>query len=141
MIELPDIQRMNMLVTDLESQLLTMPQVNMPVDNVVHGGMCARTIFIPAGTLLTGALTNIDNICVVNGDIMVTTNDGSKRLAGHNVIPAGAGIKRVGLAYADTWWTMIWPTGLTAVSDIEDEMTSESAKLGNRRTLNIGGDV
>jgi hypothetical protein len=141
MLTLPDIQRMSMVVSNLEDQLLAMPQVDLVTENVIHGGMCARTIFIPAGTLLTGALTNIDNICVVQGDIVVTTDDGSKRLTGFNVIPANAGIKRVGLAYADTWWSMIWPTSKTDVTEIEDEMSSESEKLASRRILNIGGVV
>lgn len=113
--------------------MLDFPQVDLATSHVVHGGMCARTIFIPAGTLLTGALTNCDNICVVHGDISVTTDDGVERLIGFNVLPASKGYKRAGMANADTWWTMIWPTALTDIEAIEDEMTSESSMLQTRR--------
>lgn len=120
-------------VRELESHLLGFPQVDLSTEHVVFGGMCARTIFIPAGTVLTGALTNIDNICVISGDITVTTDDGTQRLIGVHTLPAAAGSKRAGITHADTWWTTVWPTALTDIEAIEDEFTSESAMLQTRR--------
>lgn len=120
-------------VRALEQQLMGFPQVDLSTNNLVHGGMCARTIFIPAGTILTGAQTNIGNICVLFGDITVTTDGGPKRLSGFNVIPANAGFKRAGIAHADTWWATLWPTDQTDLISIEDEMTNESAALQTRR--------
>ena len=117
----------------METILLQHPQVDLGTSHVVHGGMCARTVFIPAGTILTGALTNCDNICVVQGDITVTAGDDVKRLTGFNVLPAEKGAKRAGYAHSDTWWTCIWPTQLTDITEIEDEMTSESSMLQTRR--------
>jgi hypothetical protein len=122
-------------VRQLESILLQLPQTNLSTQHLVHGGMSARTIFITAGTVLTGALTNLDNICVVCGDITVTTDDGAQRLTGFHVLPACAGAKRAGHAHADTWWTTLHCTDLTNVADIEDEMTDESDSLGTRRRL------
>jgi hypothetical protein len=120
-------------VAALEACMLQMPQVDLSTTHLVHGGMCARTIFIPAGTVLTGALTNCDNICVVYGTINVTTDSGMQTLTGFNVLPASKGYKRAGLALTDTWWTMVWPTELTDIDAIEDEMTSESGMLQTRR--------
>ncbi|MBU0593352.1 MAG: hypothetical protein KKH74_06390 [Gammaproteobacteria bacterium] len=120
-------------VRQLEHHLLALPQVDLSTSHIVHGGMCARTIMIPAGTVLTGALTNIDNICVVHGDITVTTDKGLTRLTGFHVLPAAAGFKRAGVAHADTMWTTIWPTALEDIAAIEDEMTSESNMLQTRR--------
>lgn len=119
-------------VRELESHLLGFSQVDLSTEHVVFGGMCARTIFIPAGTVLTGALTNIDNTCVISGDITVTTDEGPQRLTGVHIIPAAAGSKRAGVAHADTWWTTIHVTDLTDIQAIEDEMTDESASLGSR---------
>lgn len=127
-------------VRQLEAMILQLPQVDLQTSHVVHGGLCARTIFIPAGTVLTGALTNIDNLCVAFGDITVTTDDGPKRLTGFNVIPAMAGAKRAGVAHSDTWWTTVWRTELTDLEAIEDEMTNESAML-QTRTLALGYDT
>lgn len=120
-------------VRELERHMLQLPQVDLSTDHVVHGGMCARTILIPAGTVLTGALTNCDNICVMQGDISVTTDDGTVRLTGFHVLPARAGFKRAGWAHGDTYWTTVWPTELTDIKAIEDEMTSESSLLQTRR--------
>lgn len=126
-------------VRRLEAELLALPQVDLATENLVHGGMCARTILIPAGTALTGALTNMDNVCVMFGDIEVTTDEGVKRLTGYHVLPAKAGAKRAGFAHSDTWWTTIWPTGLADIEAIEDEATSESDRLQTRR-LRLEGE-
>ena len=122
-------------VRRVEQALLQLPQVDLQTSHVVFGGMCARTILIPAGVMLTGALTNMDNICIMCGDISVTTDEGTVRLTGFHILPAKAGAKRAGYAHSDTTWTTIWPTDLTDITAIEDEMTSESAMLQTRRAL------
>lgn len=113
--------------------MLTQPQVDLSTTHLVHAGMYARTILIPADTLLTGALTNCDNVCVVVGDITVTTDEGTVRLTGHHVIPARAGFKRAGLAHADTYWTTFMRTEEQEVSDIERQMTDEADMLQTSR--------
>lgn len=94
--------------------------------------MYARTIFIPAGVALTGALTEMDNICVLYGDITVTTDEGTQRLTGFNVLPAKRGAKRAGVTHADTWWATVIPTELTDIDAIEDAMTTEADRLQTR---------
>lgn len=120
-------------VRRLERALLQLPQVDLPTEHIMHGGLSARTITIPAGTVLTGALTRLDNVCVVCGDITVTTDDGVRRLTGVHVIPASAGAKRAGVAHADTTWVTLHRTDLQGAEAIEDEMSSESAQLLTRR--------
>ena len=120
-------------VKKLEHTLLGFPQVDLQTTHIIHGNMCARTIFVPRGTVLTGAITNLDNICVIYGDITVTTNCGPRRFSGFNVIPANSGLKRAGYANEDTYWTTLWPTDLTDVEAAEDEMTTESSMLQTRR--------
>ena len=120
-------------VRELEKGVLALPQVDLQTTNVVHGEMCARTFFVPAGTIVTGAQTNKDNIVIFSGDITVTTDEGTQRLTGYHVIKAGAGFKRAGVTHADTWVTTIWPTQLTDINEIEDEMTNESEMLQTRR--------
>lgn len=127
-------------VRQLEDVLRDFPPVDLGTRNLVHGGMCARTGMIPAGAMLTGALTNIDNVCVCFGDITVTTDDGPKHLVGFHVLPAKAGAKRAGLANADTWWTTIHRTDLTDIEAIENEMTNESHLLLTRsKSLGCAG--
>lgn len=120
-------------VRALEARLFDLPQVDMNTAMLMHGKMCARTILIPAGTLLTGAQTNIDNICVMFGDITVTTAEGVKRLTGFHVLPAAAGFKRAGIAHADTYWTTVHHTELSDIGEVEREMTDETALLQTTR--------
>lgn len=126
-------QRRNDQVRALERILLEAPQVDVAVKNLVHGGMCVRWIHAPKGTTISGATTLLDNICIVFGDITVTTDNNVQRLTGFHVLPASAGNKRGGHAHADTWWATVWSTDLTDLAAIEDEMTSESAMLQTRR--------
>lgn len=119
-------------VRRLEAELLAMPQVDLQTQMMLHGGMAARTILIPAGCALTGAKTNLDNVCILVGDITVTTDSGMKRLTGFHVIPACAGLKRAGYAHSDTYWTTVWPTDAKTTEDAEDKMTAESDNLQTR---------
>ena len=127
-------------VSVLEGYLAQFPQVIMDTTHIVHGKMYARTILIPAGTVLTGALTALDNICIMCGDITVTTDDGPQRLTGFNVISANSGAKRAGIAHADTWWTTIIHTNSTNIGDAEDEMTCESSLLQDRIKFQLEGE-
>lgn len=120
-------------VRALETALLAQPQVDLLTQMFAHGGIGARTIMIPAGTALNGALTRISNICIVSGDISVTTDNGLKRLTGFNVISAEAGAKRAGYAHSDTWWTTVWRTDETESVAMENEMTEEAEMLQTRR--------
>lgn len=125
-------------VAHLEAHLAQLPQVDLQTQHIVHAGVSARTIFIPAGTTLTGALTRIGNVCIVVGDITVTTDEGPQRLTGHHVITAQPGAKRAGYAHADTWWTTVHHTEQVDVRAIEAEMTTEADRL-QTRTLQLEG--
>lgn len=124
-------------VRELEQHLQTLPQVDVQTTHLIHGGMYARTIFVPAGCVLTGTKTNVENVCIVSGDITVTTDAGLKRMIGYSIIPANAGFKRAGFAHSDTYWTTLIPTSLTDITAIEDFMTDESDMLLTR-SVGIG---
>ena len=124
-------------VRALEAAMSQLPQPILPPICLAHGGVAARAVLIPAGLALTGCETNLDNVCIVLGDITVTTDDGPRRLTGFHMLPANRGTKRVGHAHADTWWVTCHHTVLTNQRDIEDEMTNESASLNSRRQSSI----
>lgn len=116
----------------VESHLFTLPQVDLRTQHEVHAGMYARTIFIPAGTMMVGAQHKHDTISVFIGDVTFRTEEGMKRLVGHHILPTAAGMKRVGYVHQDTVWTTMHRTDLTDVEAIEEEMTDEVDKLQTR---------
>lgn len=120
-------------VRRLEELNLQLPQRDLRTAMFAHAGMGVRTIFVQKGTTITGALTKIANVCIVSGDITVTTDEGPKRFTGYHVLPAVAGFKRAGYAHEDTWWTTIWKTDETEACAMEDEMTDEADMLQTRR--------
>lgn len=104
-------------------------------------GLVARTIFIPAGTVLTGARHRQGHINVVWGDISVATDEGVQRLVGYHVLAGKPGVERAGLAHRDTWWTSIHlnPTDTTDVDEIEDMAVEDADQLQRRRLAQLEG--
>jgi len=119
-------------VERLEFAILQTPQVDLKTTHALSGGVYARTIHIPAGTVLTGASHKKDHIDIMQGDITVSTDDGMRRLIGQHVLESKAGNKRVGFAHSDTTWTTICQTNLTDLNDIEAELVEEPEKLQTR---------
>ena len=97
-------------IVEMERQMMDMPQVEMPIEDLYFNGMYARKILIPEGTILTGRVHKNDYINVmVSGDIAVTTGEDVKRFDAFELIPGKAGQKRAGYAFTDTVWLTIDP--------------------------------
>lgn len=98
-------------------------------------GLVARTILIPAGTMLTGASHKTEHLNIAHGDITVWTEAGMRRLTGYHVLPSLPGAKRVGYAHADTWWTTVHlnPTNERDVAVLEDALLEDPHTLQSRR--------
>ena len=121
-------------VRRLEEMALTCPQVLIETDHTFHAGMYARTIIIPAGVVLTGALIKIATLLIVSGDALVYVEDGPPlELRGYNVLPAAAGRKQAFVAQTDVSLTMIFPTQAKTVEEAEEEFTDEADRLFSRK--------
>ena len=119
-------------VRELEAALLTMPQIAMATEHVLHGGLYSRTICVPAGAVLTGAFIQVPTLLIVNGDATVNTGEGGHRLTGHHVLAASARRRQAFLAHADTYLTMVFATQAKTVAEAEDEFTNEAHLLISR---------
>jgi hypothetical protein len=98
-------------------------------------GQVARTILIPAGTCLTGAVHRTEHLSVCSGDITVWTEQGMRRLTGYHVLTSHPGAKRVGFAHADTYWTTVHvnPDDERDVSKLEEALVEDAHRLQSRR--------
>ena len=119
-----------------EARMLGMPQVNLPVSHALHAGMYHRTITIPAGVAITGALIKVPTLLVVDGDCEVFTGNEVATLEGHNVLQCQPHRKQVFMALTDTHLTMIFPTQAATVEEAENEFTDEAARLQSRQGVN-----
>lgn len=126
----------------IEAVAKQLPQVPVTLDHVLHGGMYARTVRIPAGVMLTGALIKIPTVLVFSGHATVYVGDGTAEVDGYQVIPAAAGRKQVFIAHEDTDLTMLFPTSAQSVEEAEREFTDEWRALlrSARDTVTITGD-
>lgn len=102
-------------------------------------GQVARTILIPAGTVLTGGVHKTEHLNVCHGDITVWTEQGMRRLTGCHVLKSLPGAKRVGMAHADTWWTTVHLNADNErdVTVLEDRLIENAHLLQNRRVLHF----
>jgi hypothetical protein len=121
-------------ITELEKVILRLPQVDIHTHHVLHAGMYARTITIPAGVVLTGALIKCPTLLVVSGDALVSRgDDDGVHITGTVIMPASAGRKQAFIAYADTTVTMTFPTQAMTIEQAEAEFTDDTDMLISRR--------
>lgn len=110
-----------------------LPQVEIATHHVLHAGVYARTILIPAGVAIAGALVEVATVLIVSGDCTVSRGDSAERLIGYAVLPAAAHRKQAFFAHADTHLTMVFATSAKSVRAAEGEFTAEAHKLMSRQ--------
>lgn len=132
-------------VRQLEAITRELPQVEIATDHVLHGGMYARTICIPAGVVLTGVFIRVPTLLVFEGNATVNAGDEPVTLVGYHVLAASAHRRQAFLAHADTRLTMVFATQAKTVAEAEDEFTDEAHLLFSRKPgavnrINITGE-
>jgi hypothetical protein len=123
-----------------EDELSKLPQddaakaltAQVKVDNILHGGMYARTLVVPAGVAVAGALIKISTLLIVRGHAVVYVGDKSVEVKGYHIFAASPHRKQALLAIEDTQCTMIFPSNAKTVFDAENEFTDEADKLFTR---------
>lgn len=111
-------------------------QAEVTTHHLLHAGMYARTMRLPAGHVLFGALVRVPTIVIFSGDAEVYVGSTSVRLTGYHVINASAMRKQVFLAYSDCDITAIFATDAETVEQAENQATDEAENLLSRREGN-----
>lgn len=132
-------------VQKLQDEILKLPQIVLDTDHVIHGGMYARTITMPKGIVLAGALIKVPTTLIVNGSCRVFLGDDAVDLHGYHVLAASAGRKQAFVAFEETQLTMIFATDAKTVTEAEEQFTDEADLLMSRlddavNTINITGE-
>jgi len=96
-------------VTRLDNYLQQFPQVILPIEHQFVDKQYCRTIFMPAGAVVTGQVHNEDSFLIVRyGDFEVTTDDGVQHLYTGDMVKTLAGTKRALYMYEDTCLTSVF---------------------------------
>lgn len=117
----------------LETTLIGNEPVELPTEHVIHAGMYARTVHMPAEMVLVGAVIKRPTLVIVSGSAAVLVGLEWMKLEGYNVIPASARRKQVFVSYTDVAITMLFPTQARTVEEAEREFTDEADRLLSRR--------
>jgi hypothetical protein len=125
----------------VQNAMLELPQVDLPVHHILHGGMYSRSLVIPAGVVIAGAFIKVPTTLVVSGNVTVYANDQAYEIDGYQVLVASAGRKQLFVAHTDTNMTMTFATDAKTVEDAEDEFTSEPDLLASRRHENLNTTI
>lgn len=121
-------------VSSLENEALKLEQIDIETSHTFHAGMYARTVKIPAGTTITGALIKIPTILIISGNAVMFVDGEAKKVIGYHVYSASENRKQVFVAIEDSFLTMIFTTKSTSIESAEQEFTDEfNMLLTNRR--------
>lgn len=120
-------------VFKLEDCLKRLPQTAIETQHDFHAGMYARSICIPAGTMITGALIKIPTMLIMVGNGIVYIGSEAIEFAGYRVVAAEANRKQAFIAKSDVYLTMIFPTSAITVDEAEREFTDQFAELLSRK--------
>ncbi len=86
----------------LEAEILKQPQVHLPIDHQHCAGLYARTMFIPEGTVATGAIHRNESFFVVrHGTLVAHTEAGPVILPPGHMAVTQVGQKRAVVALTD----------------------------------------
>ena len=109
----------------LEVEMFKHPQVNCPVTHRFTPGLYAREMFVPKGTILTGALHKTQHLFVISkGDISTWYPGGEvTRVQAPFTGVTEPGTRRLGYAHEDTVWTTFHATDETDPDKIVEEIT------------------
>lgn len=113
-------------VADLEQFTMTLPQIDMKTTHTIHAGIYTRTILIPEGAYITGALVKVPTTIIISGHCLVYVGaDDPLEFKGYYVLPASANRKQAFMAVGDTVLTMMFQTEARTVEEAEREFTDE----------------
>jgi len=110
-------------IDQLEADVGAVPQIELLVQNDFCPGFYARSVLIPAGTVLVGKVHATEHIFMVTqGDISITTDEGVIRVQAPYQAICKPGMKRAGYAHTDTVCVNIHITNETDLDKLEAEL-------------------
>jgi len=90
-------------------------------------GVYVRSMFVPAGMLVTGKVHNFESIGILaQGTMRITNGETSKIVSAPYIAVDKPGIKRLGYAETDCTFISVHKTDAEELTAIEDELVSDT---------------
>ena len=117
-------------INKLEDLLAQEQQIPLEFGHIFSGGMYARTVLIPQGTICTGLVHKSEhlNILAKGKCIVFTTDTQSEQKEAPCIFSAKAGVKKAVYALEDVLWTTIHVCTSTTVTEAEIEVAEPPRK-------------
>jgi quercetin dioxygenase-like cupin family protein len=110
-------------ILKLQSEMLSMDQVELPTEHYFSGGMYCRKVFRKAGTVIVGKIHKKDHFFMcAKGEIIAWSENGMKKLLAGDIIESKSGTKRVTFALSDAIGITFHKTDKTDLDEIEAEL-------------------
>ncbi len=110
-------------------------QINPEVIHHFAPGIYMREMRIKKGTILTGKIHKTEHLCVLNGDIVIASEDGTGRFTGYLTFLSKPGVKRIGYAHEDTVFTTVHAIEGTDIAELEAALAVDSFEEYDRFLL------
>jgi quercetin dioxygenase-like cupin family protein len=117
------IERLQMEMSAMPQAELQLAADAMQTEHYFHGGMYARKLTRPAGTLIVGKVHKQDHyfLCA-KGEIIAWTEGGMKHLYAGDIVQSKPGTKRVTLSVTDAIGITLHKTDKTDLDEIEKDL-------------------
>lgn len=120
----------------IQNSMAEFDQAALWIEHVLHAGLYARTLRMPASCLIVSVLVKIPTVLCVHGRAWVFAGEVWQRIESYQAFPAMGGRKQIYLTEAPTEITMLFRTGARTVEEAEAEFTDEADSLLSRRQDN-----
>jgi hypothetical protein len=119
---------MRRMLYELQAEVTNLPEVDCPLQHVFAPGVYARTIMIPAGTVVVGKIHKHAHVNILSqGEVTVVTESGGREnFCGPITMVSQPGTKRAVYAHTAVVWTTIHLTDKTDLDEIEDHVIAKT---------------
>lgn len=117
----------------VESMMKETPQFDLETTHSLFAGIYSRTVRLPAGVMITGALIKIPTVLTIVGDVTLTIGDHVEDVKGFRLFECSPGRKQIMYAKAESYVTMSFASNAKTVEEAEEQFTDEYENLMSRR--------
>lgn len=95
-------------ILQLESALMSMPQIEIPIEHHFAPGIYMRQMTMPMGSVVTGKIHKTEHMCVLSkGTVTVVTDTETRTLTAPAIVHSMPGVKRALHALSDVVWVNV----------------------------------